>query len=93
VKELHEETEEDRVNFRELKRGYRLSELLCNWYWVIWAVLMCKDPNKSFGYLEFASHRFQIYEKLLATLISEYKLKEFSQEDLKFQEKIIEKML
>jgi len=63
------------MNFKRLKREYRLSELLCNWYWVIWAVLMCKDPNKSFGYLEFAIHRYCIYEKLLKKLIKEYGLK------------------
>ena len=51
-----------RVNkiFRESKIGVMLS----HYYWMIWAIKMCKTPDSDFDYLTFSYTKFGYYKKL-----------------------------
>mmetsp|Transcript_59094 Transcript_59094/g.81998 ORF Transcript_59094/g.81998 Transcript_59094/m.81998 type:complete len:86 (+) Transcript_59094:88-345(+) len=46
--------------FKETKIGVMLS----HYYWMIWAVKMCKTPDSDFDYLEFAYQKLGWYNQM-----------------------------
>jgi len=59
---------EHRVNkiFREAKIGVMLS----HYYWMIWAIKMCKTPDSDFDYLAFSYTKFGYYKKLKEEILA-----------------------
>ena len=44
-------------------KQFVLGSMLSNIMWGWWAVIVCKNPNVTFDYLEFCKVRFDNYQK------------------------------
>jgi len=39
----------------------KVCAMLSHYYWVIWSIVMCKNPTINFDYISYAYDRFQVY--------------------------------
>lgn len=49
------------TRLRDLEREIELGYLVSHYYWILWGVIMSKNPDIKFNYIEFAYQRYQDY--------------------------------
>lgn len=49
--------------------------MLSNLLWGYWAIILCKNPDINFDYLQFSKVRYEKYQQYKQTLINQSKLK------------------
>jgi len=49
---------------KALKEELKACTLMSHAYWIVWAIIMCKNPEIDFDYINFAYQRFILYQKL-----------------------------
>ena len=54
-------SEEEQKTYESLKKQLPLGEMLSNIMWGWWAVIVCKNPDINFDYIEFAMKRYRDY--------------------------------
>jgi len=47
-----------------IKEEVKICAMLSHYYWVLWGVVMSKNPEIQFDYLHYAYSRFTVYQKL-----------------------------
>jgi len=63
VKE-HGDLEVFNNEIEEIFEEVRVCAMLSHYYWVLWSVVMSKNPEVNFDYLNYAKKRYDVYQKL-----------------------------
>jgi len=48
----------------EIYKEVRVCAMLSHYYWVLWSVVMSKNPEVNFDYIEYAKRRYDVYQQL-----------------------------
>ena len=56
--------DEFNLEIERLFEEVRVCAMLSHYYWVLWSVVMSKNPDIQFDYLHYAHKRYEIYQKL-----------------------------
>jgi len=62
--EDHEDLKEFNLEVERIFDEVRVCAMLSHYYWVIWSVIVSKNPEINFDYIHYAHARFKIYEQL-----------------------------
>jgi len=60
----HYTLEEFNAKIEEIYEEVKVCAMLSNYYWILWAVFMSKNPSITFDYLHYAHRRFEVYQNL-----------------------------
>jgi len=56
--------EEFKQEVNDVMEEVKICAMLSHYYWVLWSVVMSKNPEIQFDYLHYAYSRFTVYQKL-----------------------------
>lgn len=56
--------DEFNMEIEEIFEEVRVCAMLSHYYWVLWSIVMSKNPDIQFDYLHYAYKRFEVYQKL-----------------------------
>lgn len=62
--ELFGDQEKVDAEIEELMGQINICVLLSHYLWILWGIMVCKNPNVNFGYIEFAYQRFLDYKAI-----------------------------
>jgi choline/ethanolamine kinase len=48
----------------EIYEEVKICAMLSHYYWILWAIVMSKNPNTEFDYLNYAHKRLEVYQNL-----------------------------
>jgi choline/ethanolamine kinase len=60
----HCNIDEFNAEVEEIYEEVRVCAMLSHYYWILWAIVMSKNPNTSFDYLHYAHKRLEAYQNL-----------------------------
>jgi len=71
----HDDLEAFNAEIEEIYEEVKVCAMLSHYYWVLWSIVMSKNPEVQFDYIHYAKKRFEVYQKLK----EDYYLTEYSQ--------------
>ena len=62
--EIHDNLKSFNLEVEKIFDEVRVCAMLSHYYWILWSVIMSKNPEINFDYVHYAYSRYKIYEKL-----------------------------